>query len=254
MHEKPTPTTTASQLHLIQEGATEFLVPPSLSSGKARGPGRARAGVFFNPASAFARDLSVLYLAAVVQPGMRVLDGLTGVGARASRWRREAPGDYQLTANDESPQAIAIARLNLCTGGAETPRVLQRPLGALLAEEPFDLIELDAAGTPMPFLDAACQSVLAALTGSHPGHLLVTATDSLVLAGVQPDVCRRRYGARPLRGELAQEIAVRMLVGAIVQTAARYGLAADPALSYWHAHVYGAFVRLVKDYRAADAA
>ncbi len=219
MYDRPT---RPPELLPTREGPTEFLAPRVSSTQPTRGPGSARGGLFFNPASVFARDLSVLYLAAVVRPGMRVLDGLTGVGARATRWLREVPGDYEITANDRSEQAVAVARRNLGQAGnpgagRDGVRVLQRPLGALLAEERFDLIELDAPGTPVPFLDAACQSVRAGPAGDRGGHLLVTATDAMVLAGAQPDVCRRRYGARPLsgamRGELAHEVAVRILVG-----------------------------------------
>jgi tRNA (guanine26-N2/guanine27-N2)-dimethyltransferase len=178
---------------------------------------------------------------------------LTGVGARAARWRWEVPGDYQITANDRSPRAVAVARRNLAPDreGSAGVRLLQRPLGDLLAAERFDLIEIDAPGTPAPFLAAACRAVRA---GPDGGHLLVTATDTMALAGAQPDVCRRRYGARPLRGELGHEVAVRILVGAIVRAAARCGLAAAPVLAYWHDHLYGAFVRLVEDDQAAAAA
>lgn len=256
MHDEPSRTTQSSRLLSIREGATDLLVPYVASGADARGPGAVRNGLFFNPAAAFARDLSVLYLAAVVRPGMRVLDGLTGVGARAARWRREVTGDYRITANDWSAQAVAVARCTLAPDGERDDgvRVLQRPLGALLAEERFDVIEIDAPGTPAPFLDAACRAVRAGPHDDHSGHLLVTATDTPVLTGVQPDVCLRRYGARPLRGELGHEVAVRILVGAIARTAAGYGLAAEPALAYAHGHWYGAFVRLLRDERGADAA
>lgn len=235
-------------LQLIQEGPTKLLVPPG---GRRSGPGTSRQGVFFNPATAFARDLSVLYVAAVVQPGMRVLDGLTGVGARAVRWRSEVPGDYDVTANDRSPQAMAIAQRNvshcLAHGGGDI-RLLQRPLAAVLAEETFDVIDLDAPGTPAPFLDIACQSLRA------NGHLLITATDTMILAGPQPKICRRRYGAWPLRGELGHEVGVRILVGAVVRTAARYSMVASPSLSYVHGHWYGVYVQVTKDETRADAA
>ncbi|HEX2186873.1 MAG TPA: hypothetical protein VHN78_15355 [Chloroflexota bacterium] len=255
-------------LQLIREGPTELLVP---QGERALGPGRTREGVFFNPAMALGRDLSVLYLAAVVQPGMKVLDALTGLGARAVRWRWEVPGDYQVTANDWSPPAVALARANIsrrpASGGraldtgcapadgagpaatvSPAIRLLERPLGALLAEERFAFIDLDAPGSPVPFLDAACQSM------AEGGHLLVTATDTMILAGTQPRVCRRRYGAWPMPGELGHEVAVRVLVGAVVRTAARYTLAASPTLCYAHGHWYGAYVRLTKDEAGADAA
>jgi tRNA (guanine26-N2/guanine27-N2)-dimethyltransferase len=112
----------------------------------------------------------------------------------------------------------------------------------------------------VPFLDAACQSLRAGRRAStrsggadSSGHLLVTATDTMVLAGPQPNVCRRRYGAQPLQGELGHEVGVRILVGAIVRSAARYGLAATPAFCYWRDHWYAAAVRVVQDDVAADA-
>jgi tRNA (guanine26-N2/guanine27-N2)-dimethyltransferase len=161
------------------------------------------------------------------------------------------PGDFRLTASDRSPQATAVARRNLAADWRAGVRLVQRPLGALLAEERFDFIDLDAPGSPVPFLDAACQ----ALRGGPGGaHLLVTATDAMVLAGAQPAACRRRYGARPLQGELGHEVAVRILLGAIVRAAARYGLAAAPALAYRRGHWYGVYVRLQRDGAGADAA
>lgn len=244
-------------LHPIAEGATRFLVPDAIARAgtRARGAGTARDGVLFNPASVFARDVSVLCLAAVVRPGMQVLDGLTGIGARAARWRSEVPGDYSVHANDYSPTAAAIARRNFA--GLRQIELTTRPLGAVLAERGFDFIEIDAAGTPVPFLDSACQALHAGGTRtrtSDPRYLLVTATDTMVLAGAQPEVCRRRYGAWPLQGELGHEVAVRILAGTIVCSAARYGLAAVPSLTYWRGHWYSAFIRLERDEAGANAA
>ncbi|MBI3972541.1 MAG: hypothetical protein HY332_14775 [Chloroflexi bacterium] len=119
-------------LRPIREGSTEFLVPHVPSSRATRGPGSARDGLFFNPASAFARDLSVLYLAAVVRPGMRVLDGLTGVGARAARWQREVPGEIPFAACEVCGWPAHFAG-PLWTGCLWDPDLLRRLL--LLADD-----------------------------------------------------------------------------------------------------------------------
>ena len=214
-------------LREVVEGRTRLLVP---HGNRDPGPGSRGLGVFFHPARAFGRDLSVLYLAAVARPGLRALDGLTGGGALAARWRGEVPGDHRLTASDRDVRAFALARQNL----PADVRVLRRPLSGLLAEEPFDLIDLDPFGSPVPFLDAACR----ALAGG--GHLLVTATDTMALAGVQADLCRRRYGAWPMVGELQHELGVRILVGAVARAAARHGMEVRPAFVYAHRHWYGA--------------
>jgi tRNA (guanine26-N2/guanine27-N2)-dimethyltransferase len=162
----------------------------------------------------------------------------------------EVPGDYEIVASDWSPQVIKIAKHNVARIG-EAIRLLHRPLGAVLAEEQFDLIDLDAPGTPMPFLDMACQSLH---TRKTEGHLLITATDMMVLAGAQPRACHRRYGAWPMQGEIGHEVAVRILLGAVVRANARYGRTTVPALSFVHGHWYGVYVRVAKDERRADAA
>lgn len=235
-------------LQLRKEGACEFLAP---AGGARLGAGTSSQGVFFNPAMAFGRDLSVLYVAAVRQPGIKILDGLTGIGVRALRWRLEVGDDYEIVACDRDPQVIEIAKHNIARIGDESIRLLHRPLESVLAEEQFNLIDLDAPGSPMPFLDMACQSLH---TRKMEGHLLITATDTMVLAGAQPRACHRRYGAWPMQGEMGHEVAVRILLGAVVRANARYGRMTVPVLSFAHGHWYGVYVRVAKDERQADAA
>lgn len=237
----------SSSLQLTREGPSEFLAP---SGGPKLGAGKTKDGIFFNPAMAFGRDLSVLYLATVAKSVTKILDGLTGIGVRALRWRSEVPGNYEIVANDRSPQAIEIAKHNVSRFG-ESIRLLQRPLAAILAEEQFNLIDLDSPGTPIPFLDLACQSLH---TRKTPGHFLVTATDTMVLAGTQPKACRRRYDAWPMQGEIGHEVAVRILLGAIVRANARYSKTTIPVLSFAHDHWYGVYVRVDSGEERADSA
>lgn len=226
-------------LRELVEGRTRLLVP---HGNREPGPGSRGAGVFFHPGRAFGRDVSVLYLAAVARPGLRALDGLTGSGALAARWRTEVRGGHRLTANDRDVRAVAVARRNL----PSDVRVTQRPLAELLGEEAFDLVDLDPFGSPVPFLDAACR----ALAGG--GHLLVTATDTMALAGVQAALCRRRYAAWPMPGELQHEIGLRILVGAVASAAARRGLTARPGFVYARGHWYGAGCAIAPGAPAGD--
>lgn len=101
-------------------------------------------------------------------------------------------------------------------------------------------------GSAAPFLDAAVQSV------ANNGMLMVTCTDMATLSGPNQDVraavlsssspcgvrsraatqaCFGRYGCVGIRGVYHHELAVRMLLSALRQCAARYGRHVQPLLS-----------------------
>jgi tRNA (guanine26-N2/guanine27-N2)-dimethyltransferase len=64
----------------------------------------------------------------------------------------------------------------------------------------FSAVDLDPYGGPSPFLDAAVQCV------SDGGVLLVTCTDTAVLAGNCPETCYCKYGAVSLRIKCCHEM------------------------------------------------
>ncbi len=103
---------------------------------------------------------------------------------------------------------------------------------------PFDYVDVDPYGSPLPFLPAAFAAC------SDGGILGVTATDMPVLAGAQVDACRRRYGANPVRGRLGPEGALRILLMVLAREARRSGRAAAPLLAYIGSHHVRAYVRL----------
>jgi tRNA (guanine26-N2/guanine27-N2)-dimethyltransferase len=83
-------------------------------------------------------------------------------------------------------------------------------------------VDIDPYGTPTPF-------VAAALSAVRPGGVMaVTATDMMVLAGVQKGACERRYGARPVRGRLSPEGGLRILLAYLEVRSASHPPAADP--------------------------
>jgi tRNA (guanine26-N2/guanine27-N2)-dimethyltransferase len=100
---------------------------------------------------------------------------------------------------------------------------------------PFDYVDLDPYGTPVPFLPAAFGAL------AEPGLLAVTATDMPVLAGVQASACRTRYGAVPVRGRLGPEGGLRILLAYLARCAHGVGRGFRPLLAYvlgHHVRVY----------------
>jgi tRNA (guanine26-N2/guanine27-N2)-dimethyltransferase len=56
------------------------------------------------------------------------------------------------------------------------------------------------------------------------------------LCGVYPKACMRKYGGRPLRTEYCHELAVRLLVGCLAATAAKYDMGISVVFSHNTAH------------------
>jgi len=226
---------------VIKEGET-LLVVPLAPVSRTRGPA-AKSPVFYNPDAALGRDLSLLalkaYASGVGRP-VSVADPLTGLGARALRYAREGPEKTEVSANDLSRQAVALAEQAAALNGVEKrvslscmdARVFLLDRAAL--GKRFDFIDLDPFGSPAPFL----QSAVSAL--KRGGVLALAATDSATLSGVYPRTCLARYWARPLKTEYHHEVAARILMGFIARTLASQGLGARPL----SAHRLGYALRL----------
>jgi tRNA (guanine26-N2/guanine27-N2)-dimethyltransferase len=83
------------------------------------------------------------------------------------------------------------------------------------------------------------------LSAVRPGGVLaVTATDMMVLAGVQKGACERRYGARPLRGRLGPEGGLRILLAYLAREARTRHRAIRPLLCYTRDHHVRAYVEV----------
>ena len=230
----------------VQEGLARLRVPAALRAE--RGPGTKEAGpVFFNPAMATNRDLSCLLLAAHAKEGWTVLDGLAASGLRGLRYALEAGVPLQVEWNDWNPVAVRLLEENARLNGLE-PRVTRRNLSSLLHEKVWHAVDLDPFGSPAPFLDGATRAV------RDGGLLGVTATDTTGLAGVYPNVCRRRYMAEPLHGELGHEVALRILAGIAVRQGARRDVAFRPVLAHATDHYYRVSLRCRRGAARADEA
>lgn len=205
-----------------------------------------KAPVFYNPRMELNRDAAVLALRAYqkrVGKTLRVCDPLTGCGVRGLRFAREVDGVEIAVLNDLSSPAVELARFNAQRNGLSDRVVVENvEARALLSryawEMRFDVVDLDPYGSPAPFMDSA----LTALRGD--GLLALTATDTAPLCGVNPRACVRKYFGRPLRTEYCHELGLRLLVGSVAVSAARYDLGVDVAFSHSTDHYLRAYLRV----------
>ena len=193
------------------------------------------------------RDLSSLLVATRAQDGWHVLDGLAASGVRGLRYALECGASIQLESNDWNPVAARLIRENAEANGVDA-HVTTRSLAPLLHESVWDVVDVDPYGSPAPFLDGATRAV------RNGGLLGLTATDTTALAGVYPKVCRRRYFATPMHGELGHEVALRILAAAAVRHAARHDLAMTPVLAHAIDHYYRVTLQCRRGAARADAA
>jgi tRNA (guanine26-N2/guanine27-N2)-dimethyltransferase len=101
---------------------------------------------------------------------------------------------------------------------------------------PFDHVDLDPFGSPLPFLDAAFDAL------AEGGLLSVTATDMIVLAGVDESATRRRYDAAPVQGRLGPEGGLRILLRTLSDRARARGREIRPLVAYLRDHYVRAYV------------
>ena len=204
------------------------------------GPGT-RASVFYNPAMVFDRDLNVAVVRAARASGLPLRRGwemLSATGVRGLRVMVEAGPFERFLFSETSPRAVEVLSRNAARSVGATAVVAVADARHPPKGELFDYVDLDPYGTPLPFLDAAFDALA-------PGGLLaVTATDTRVLAGVEPGAAERRYGGRPLRGRLAPEAGLRLVLAELARRAASRGAALEPRLAYVGSHHVRAYATL----------
>ncbi len=188
------------------------------------------------------RDLAVAVVRArFPDPVARAWEMLAATGVRGLRLLREGGGIASLLATEAHPAAFAVLAANAGAFPAVTVRqddARRRP-----PEAPFDYVDLDPYGSPLPFLDTAAAAT------ADGGLLAVTATDLMVLAGVQPGACERRYGARPVRGRLGPEGGLRILLARVAEAVRATGRRMEVRLAY----VRGHHLRLYAEVRPGGA-
>jgi tRNA (guanine26-N2/guanine27-N2)-dimethyltransferase len=220
----------------LTEGSTRILVPKQH---------RTRS-MFYNPKMELCRDIdiaSIAVFAASYPIPLTYLEALAGTGARGIRVAKEV--GLRVTVNDHSTPAFELIQHNIALNGVEARATASHEnANVLLHRTPFDLVDLDPFGSPVPYLDAASQSV--------KKLLLVTATDTAPLCGAHTGGLRN-YGARPLNTEYHAEMGTRVLLGAVARELGKHDKAIHPLLSYASAHFVRLLIRIEHGAKKADA-
>ena len=188
------------------------------------------------------RDLGVAWARAwsVIDPSpKRGWEMLAATGVRALRLLHESGRFTSMLSTEANPNAAALLGRNVERYAAEGALARTADAHSIPSEAPFDYVDLDPYGSPIPYLPSA----LAAVT--EGGILGVSATDMTVLGGADPSACVRRYGGRPVRGELGPESGLRILLAALSREARNSGRTIRPTLAYVGDHHVRAYVRLV---------
>jgi tRNA (guanine26-N2/guanine27-N2)-dimethyltransferase len=212
----------------VREGGIEIEVPGESVEG-------VEESVFYNPTQELNRDLTIAVLRAYRDREPRAdtyLDAMTASGIRGIR---AAADGWTVTCADRDSEAIELCERNLDHAGCEAT-VCQRDANALMHEEYFDVIDIDPYGSPIPFADAALANAR--------DLVCVTATDTAPLCGAHFEAGVRRYSTVPRNTDYHPEMGVRVLLGALVRTAARYDVAATPVLTHATRHYVRTYLDL----------
>jgi tRNA (guanine26-N2/guanine27-N2)-dimethyltransferase len=185
------------------------------------------------------RDLGVAFASAWFRERPAPSTGwemTAATGVRGLRLLVEAGAFAEFTFTETNPSARHVLEAN--ASGRPGVRVVAADARHPFDGGPFDYVDLDPYGTPVPFLATAIAAV-------KPGGVLaVTATDMMVLAGAQPTACERRYGARPIRGRLGPEGGLRVLLGYVARQVRVRGRSLRPLLGYVRDHHVRAYVSI----------
>lgn len=226
---------------IITEGKTEVEVPvPDETSSFPP----SSAPVFYNPAMRMNRDIAVAAIACFTRnnPEYTYLDALSASGIRGLRIANEV--GLSSTMSDWEDTSFDLMKKNIELNSLKNCIPIKRNANVVMLDNSYDIIDLDPFGSPAPFLDAACFSTRRLLC--------VTATDTAPLCGAHKKAGIRNYGAVPLKTEYYPEMGVRILMGAVARTLAKYDKAMTPLLSYASAHYVRIFVSVKKSITAAD--
>lgn len=201
--------------------------------------------VFYNPAMALNRDITLLVLRALGRKGLVIADPLAGSGIRTIRMLKELPAGMvkRIVVNDANALFPGVFKANMALNKLSMKKVELHCTDAnvmLHSGGGLDYIDIDPFGSPAPFLDAAVRHL------GREGIIALTATDTAALAGTAPDACRRKYWAEPLRNHLMHEVGMRILARKAQLVAAQYERALVPIYCHSTLHYTRLFLKVTK--------
>lgn len=199
---------------------------------------------FFRPDSRPARDLTVLLARRQARRGgLRLLDLMAGCGIRGLRCGLEAKAE-SIWVNDADPDRLDLLQRNLAALPARTRQILTaRTAQQLLAEclqrqERFDLIDLDAFGSPSALVPLALEAV------ALEGVLVLASSDGRSPTGHDRAAALRRLGASARAHPAGWELALRLQLGVIARSAWAMGRGIRPLLSFSEGRTFRTAVSL----------
>src|SRR3990172_926624 len=226
---------------IITEGMTSVQLPIQDESSSFP---PSSAEVFYNPAMRMNRDIAIAAIACFSKenPEYTYLDALSASGIRGLRVAKEIGLDTTMSDWDDS--SFELIKKNIELNKLTNCSATKRNDNVVMLDNSFDILDLDPFGSPAPFLDAACFST--------KRLLCITATDTAPLCGAHKKAGIRNYAAVPLKTEYYQEMGVRILMGSVARTLAKYDKAMTPLLSYASAHYVRLFAAVKKGINTAD--
>ncbi|MFT4312400.1 MAG: hypothetical protein ACMXYF_04165 [Candidatus Woesearchaeota archaeon] len=200
--------------------------------------------VFYNPKMKHNRDVCIEVLKTLPHQAKVALP-LAGSGVRAIRILQETKL-HNLYANDWSEKAVEAIKKNLKENNTKCTVTNMRADSFLFTNGPFNYIDIDPFGSPLPFLASAIQNAV------HNGIVAVTATDLAALCSKSKQTHKRRYWGIPADVYWQHEFGIRTLIRSCQQIGFLYEIALVPLLSYHKDHYYRVYFRVKKSRSVCD--
>ncbi|KAG0440010.1 tRNA (guanine(26)-N(2))-dimethyltransferase [Dictyocoela muelleri] len=210
--------------------------------------------VFYNPSQTLNRTLSVIFLKTIPNR-FTLLECMSATGLRSILYLKNL--NAKITLNDKSKAAYTQILQNLkinnfinfcekekldnrdqCESDLN-PIVYNLDCNILMLSHSFDVIDIDPFGSPMPYLRAAFRSV------KHKGILCITATDTAVLC-CNRNKCFLKYSVLTRKTQNYDQIAIRVLLGAVCIEASRNNCYIEPLFSVSIDFYVRIFIRVYK--------
>ena len=236
-----------------KESSVEFFIYAQDSN---KVPSKAM-NVFYNEKMILNRDLTILAIDAYKKlynvNTFDFIDSMAASGITSLRIIKEFEDLRKIYINDTNSMAIDLIKKNLKLNRIDTSKVVLtlKDANCLFSDfsisdnshsfKPVDIISIDPFGTPNRFIDMSFKAIR-----KEHGLLCITATDTAVLFGVKPNVCKRKYMAKPLHTEYCKEIGARILVYFISRIANINNLGVIPLLSFYSNHFLRIFILTIK--------
>ena len=203
-------------------------------------------GAFYNPRMEMNRDITVAVLRAWKGRLRETPSYLDANCASGVRGVRAAVSGYDATLVDRSEEAVELACRNVEENGVgDRAEVLHEDANVVMRRSRYDVVDIDPFGSPIPFADATFNSA--------DSLACFTATDTAPLCGAH-DSGVRRYSCVPLNTTYHAEMGLRVLIGALARTAARYDVAVTPVLSHSSDHYKRTYLAVEEGAKVSNAA